>query len=159
MRQVRFKHEVVGSIPEVLKPNTLYVTTDGDVAGHLCACGCAREVITPLSPTDWSVSLERRGATLYPSIGNWAFPCRSHYFISDGAVVWARNMSDKAIAQGRRRDKARKQRYYELQTTPQSTPASQAGGTPPALPAPTVTAVSSPSGKGRLAWWRRLLNW
>lgn len=159
MKQVRFRHEVVGSIPEVLKPNTLYVTTDADVAGHLCACGCGREVITPLSPTDWSVSFERRGATLYPSIGNWAFPCRSHYFISDGAVVWARNMSDKAIAQGRRRDKARKQRYYESQATPQSAPASKAAEAPPALPASAVTGIIKSSCEERLAWWRRVLNW
>lgn len=157
MKQVRFRHEVVGSIPEVLKPNILYVTKDGDVAGHLCACGCGREVITPLSTTDWSVSFERQGATLFPSIGNWAFPCRSHYFISDGAVVWARAMSAKAIAEGRRRDKARKQRHYELQASLQSTPASQAAKASPNPPAPAVTAVSNPRGNGR-AWWRRLLG-
>lgn len=156
---MRFRHEVVGSIPEVLKPNTLYVTTDADVAGHLCACGCGREVITPLSPTDWSVSFDRQGATLYPSIGNWAFPCRSHYFISNGGVVWARNMSDKAIAQGRRRDKARKQRYYEFQATTQSAPASKAAEKLPALPASTMTDIIKSGGEELLAWWRRLLNW
>lgn len=113
MKQERFKSEVVGSIPEILQAKTLYVTKDGDVAGHLCACGCGREVITPLSPTDWSINFGRRGATLSPSIGNWSFPCRSHYFIWDGVVVWEREMSAKAIEQGRRRDKARKQDYYE----------------------------------------------
>lgn len=121
MNQVQFKSEVVGSIPEVLQANTLYVTTDGDVAGHLCACGCGREVVTPLTPTDWSITISRRGATLFPSIGNWAFPCRSHYFIWDGAIVWARDMSAEAIEQGRRRDKARKQDYYEkLNSQPKS---------------------------------------
>lgn len=113
MTQLRFRHEIVDSIPETLQSNTLYVTADRDVAGHLCACGCGREVITPLSPTDWSVSFGRQGASLSPSIGNWAFPCRSHYFIWGGAVVWARDMSDKAIAQGRHLDKARKQNYYD----------------------------------------------
>lgn len=119
MKQVRFRHEVVESIPEKLQTNTLYVTTDGDVAGHQCACGCGREVITPLSPSDWSVSVNQRGVSLCPSIGNWSFPCRSHYFIWDGAVEWAGDMSHKDIEQGRRKDKARKRIYYErLQECP-----------------------------------------
>lgn len=148
MTQLRFRHEIVDSIPETLQSNTLYVTADGDVAGHLCACGCGREVITPLSPTDWSVSFGRKGASLSPSIGNWAFPCRSHYFIWGGAVVWARDMSDKAIAQGRRLDKARKQNYYD-----------NLGGVPPAsseLPPP----VADQTLLGRLRTvCKRLLTW
>lgn len=115
MKRLRFRCEVVAALPEALRPLTLYVTTDGDVAGHLCACGCGREVVTPLSPTDWSISFGRQGVTLMPSIGNWAFPCRSHYFIENGAIWWAGDMSDRAIARGRVRDKASKQRYYERQ--------------------------------------------
>jgi hypothetical protein len=148
MTQLRFRHEIVDSIPETLQSNTLYVTTDGDVAGHLCACGCGREVITPLSPTDWSVSLGRQGASLSPSIGNWAFPCRSHYFIWGGAVVWARDMSDKAIAQGRRLDKARKQNYYD-----------KLGGVPPA-PSELTPPVANQTLLDRLlALCKRLLTW
>lgn len=113
MRSTRFRHELVDAIPERLQRGILYVAKDGDVAGHLCACGCGREVITPLSSTDWSLTIGRRGATLDPSIGNWAFPCRSHYLIWDGEVVWAGDMSTRAIALGRQRDKARKQLFYE----------------------------------------------
>ena len=29
--------------------------------------------------------------TLDPSIGNWSFACRSHYFMRKGRVVWAGN--------------------------------------------------------------------
>lgn len=119
MKAARFKHVLVDAIPEELQAGILYVAKDGDVAGHLCACGCRREVITPLSPTDWSLTLTRHGATLDPSIGNWAFPCRSHYFISGGNVVWAKDMSAKAIAKGRQGSRARKQSYYEnLNTQP-----------------------------------------
>lgn len=119
MKSARFKHVLVDAIPEELQAGILYVAKDGDVAGHLCACGCRREVITPLSPTDWSLTLTRHGATLDPSIGNWAFPCRSHYFISGGNVVWAKDMSAKAIAKGRQGSRARKQSYYEnLNTQP-----------------------------------------
>lgn len=155
MKQVRFRHEVVGSIPETLQANTLYVTTDEDVAGHLCPCGCEREVITPLSSTDWSISFDRRGASLFPSIGNWTFPCRSHYFIWDGAVVWARDMSDKAIQQGRLRDRALKQRYYERQADRALTRADQVHA--PVLPLAT-SAVGQSTGQRLLAWWKRLVT-
>lgn len=152
MKQGRFRHKVVDSIPEILQANTLYVTTDRDVAGHLCACGCGREVITPLSPTDWSITFGRRGATLFPSIGNWAFPCRSHYFIRDGDAVWARDMSDKAIAHGRQRDRARKQQYYGRLSEPAAMPrAQELELLPPQHPA-------RPSGGQRLlAWLKRML--
>jgi hypothetical protein len=155
MKRARFKLEMVSSIPEVLQGNTLYVTADGDVAGHLCACGCGREVITPISPTDWSISFDKRGPTLSPSIGNWAFPCRSHYFIWNGEVVWARDMSQGAIDGGRRRDRARKERYYaqlqEHSAEPVTTSVPEAGSS---SPAPSKASLTT---RGRLvAWWRRL---
>lgn len=153
MNQGRFEHEMVDSIPDVLLPNTLYVTTDQDVAGHLCACGCGHEVITPLSPTDWSISFGRRGANLLPSIGNWAFPCRSHYFIRDGAVDWAPNMSDKAIEQGRRRDKVRKQKYYEQQV--HSAPPAPV---PEVAATPQKPAIGKSLGQKLRDWWVRLFG-
>lgn len=151
MKQARFKHEVVDSIPEKLQSNILYVTVDGDVAGHLCACGCGREVITPLSPTDWSITFDRRGTTLFPSIGNWAFPCRSHYFIQNGTAVWARDMSAKAIERGRHQDRVRKQRYYANPSELQSVPLAPA---PEELP--SQAAIPPLNGNRLLAWLKRL---
>jgi hypothetical protein len=147
MTHLKFRHEIVDSIPETLQSNTLYVTTDRDVAAHLCACGCGREVITPLSPTDWSASFGRQGASLSPSIGNWAFPCRSHYYIRGGAVVWAHNMSDKAIAYGRSLDKARKQNYYD-----------KLGGVPPAPPESTPPVASYTLLNRLVSFCKRLLT-
>lgn len=118
MRQGSFKHELVASLPEKLEGGFLYITHARDVAGHLCACGCRREVITPLSPTDWKLSIEGGAPTLKPSIGNWAFPCRSHYYIRGGEVLWAGSMSTKAIVQGRQRDRARKQAFYSSLSEP-----------------------------------------
>lgn len=145
MKDVRFSHVVTASIPERLAPHTLYVTTEGDVAGHLCACGCGREVITPLSPTDWSLTLDKGGASLLPSIGNWSFPCRSHYFIHEGAIVWAREMSLQAIDRGRTRDKAQKRRYYEKLTNV-SSPLQQ-----PSVPVPREHP-------GRIYLWRWIVD-
>ncbi|UXH79051.1 DUF6527 family protein [Roseateles amylovorans] len=148
MKQIRFRHQPVDVIPESLEAHVLYVTRDGDVAAHLCACGCGKEVITPLAPTDWTLSFEKRGgATLDPSIGNWAFPCRSHYFIWGGAVVWARGMSEKAIAAGRSRDRARKQKYYEQRKS---------------IDVPRRSSQpdqSSSDSVHRLSIWERLLTW
>lgn len=154
MKQVQFRHVMVNSIPDLLQANILYVTTDEDVAGHLCACGCGREVITPLSPADWSIAFDRQGASLSPSIGNWAFPCRSHYFIWNGVVVWARNMSDRAIAHGRRWDKARKQRYYDRLSDRPQTPPELAHAPVPHPPLPARQRF----GHRLLAWCRRLLG-
>lgn len=150
MRCARFKHQVLDSIPERLQVGTLYVTTDRDVAGHLCACGCGREVITPLSPMDWSITIDQNGVTLDPSIGNWVFPCRSHYFIWDGEVVWAGNMSNKAIKQGRQRNKARKLGYYrQLNETPRIPQEHLRNPEPPTL----QTCVQK-----LVVWWKRLFT-
>jgi hypothetical protein len=153
VKQARFKHEEVDSIPERLQPNTLYVTIEGDVAGHLCACGCGREVITPLSPTDWAITFSRHGPTLSPSIGNWGFPCRSHYFIRNGAVVWARGMSDEDIEQGRRRDKARKKRYYGRLNAQQVSHQAQTLESPPSSP-----CMQQSGWQRLLAWWKNMLS-
>ncbi len=49
--------------------------------------------------------------TLHPSIGNWGFPCRSHYLIRRNQVVWVRGMSDREISLVRERDRRDKETY------------------------------------------------
>lgn len=148
MKQVRFQLRIVDALPEPLQDGVLYVTREQDLAAHLCACGCAQEVITPLSPTDWKFALHKDGASLLPSIGNWAFACRSHYFIRCGRVVWAGDMSDGAIRRGREFDRARKDRYYEGQASSHSV-----------LPSAAPPLDHEPSRWSRLrAWLSRLLG-
>jgi hypothetical protein len=101
MREEHFAHELVEYIPERIEDGVLYVSHRYKTAVHKCACGCGKEVVTPLSPADWRVRFEDGGATLDPSIGNWSFACRSHYFIWAGKVVWARGMSQAAIERNR----------------------------------------------------------
>jgi hypothetical protein len=79
---------------------------------HKCCCGCGREVVTPLSPTGWQLIFDGKAVSLYPSIGSWSLPCRSHYFITKNQVVWASNWSDKRIAKGREREATARERYY-----------------------------------------------
>jgi hypothetical protein len=50
--------------------------------------------------------------SLDPSIGNWQFPCRSHYWIRRERIVWAPAMSDRAIAAGRKRETEEREAYF-----------------------------------------------
>ena len=109
----------VEPIPGVVQPGVLYISMSMASAIHLCACGCGLEVITPLSPTDWKLYFDGENVSLEPSIGNWAFPCRSHYWIRGGKVRWSGSMSAPEIEGGRIRDQQRKSDYYEHKKTPE----------------------------------------
>jgi hypothetical protein len=71
----------VESAPDQLEEGVLYVSTTYASAMHLCCCGCGTEVITPLSPARWSITFDGETISLWPSVGNWSQPCRSHYII------------------------------------------------------------------------------
>lgn len=86
-----FKHQFLNLLPPSLEPHTLYVSMEYGTVVHLCACGCGSKVVTPLSPKDWKLIFDGNSLTLSPSIGNWQFPCRSHYWIRDSKVKWAAN--------------------------------------------------------------------
>jgi hypothetical protein len=111
MRQTHFLYQIVEFIPEDLEQGILYVSHRYKTAVHKCACGCGEEVVTPLNPTDWSIQIENGAATLDPSIGNWSFACRSHYFIRKGRVVWAGRMFRRQIEHGRALDRKARERY------------------------------------------------
>ncbi|MEV6886172.1 DUF6527 family protein [Streptomyces sp. NPDC051135] len=83
----------------------LYVSIPYRTCGHLCCCGCGHEVVTPLSPAQWSITYDGENVSLTPSIGSWALPCRSHYWIPSGRVRWSRRYSAAEIAQNRDRDR------------------------------------------------------
>jgi len=113
MKARHFRHEFVRTIPDALDGDTLYVSIEYSTAVHLCACGCGREVVTPLSPTDWSLTFDGVAVSLDPSVGNWSFPCRSHYWISRGSIRWAAEWTEDRIEVGREWDRIRKDAYYE----------------------------------------------
>ncbi|MEN5141222.1 DUF6527 family protein [Pseudomonas juntendi] len=102
--------QFVESFPQKLEPGELYLAMEFATAAHLCACGCGKKVITPFSPTDWQMSFDGETVSLKPSIGNWTFKCRSHYWVRSGRIEWAGNMSQEAINAGRKRDAAAKAR-------------------------------------------------
>ncbi|WP_052362693.1 DUF6527 family protein [Falsirhodobacter sp. alg1] len=97
MKVDRLKTAFVKEIPESLEPGILYLALDFDAMAHLCACGCGREVSTPISPTDWKITWNGVGMSVRPSIGNGSLACRSHYVIEGGRINWCAPMSDRDI--------------------------------------------------------------
>jgi hypothetical protein len=68
--------------------------------------------VTPLRPTDWKLSFDGKAISLEPSIGNWSFACKSHYWIRNNRAEWAPRWSQQEIERGRSRDRSAKLTYF-----------------------------------------------
>lgn len=108
----RLTHRFVDFIPDAPEDGTLYISISFATAVHLCCCGCGNQVVTPLSPTDWKLIFDGEDVSLSPSIGNWNFACRSHYWIINGRIVKARQWSQAQIERGRLLDRAAKEKQF-----------------------------------------------
>lgn len=140
-------HEFVEFIPDKLEEGVLYVSMIYATAAHRCLCGCGREVVTPLSPTDWQLAFDGDSVSLAPSVGNWSFPCRSHYWIERNHVDWCGDMPQRLIDQGRIRDRQLKAAYF-------------GGRNSPIEPEPpTLGQRASGTEVPRRGWWFRLSGW
>src|SRR6266545_4471727 len=111
-RDLTLAHRFVEYIPDQLEERVLYISIPFATAVHSCCSGCGREVVTPLSPTDWSLTFDGQTVSLHPSIGNWSFPCQSHYWIRRNRVVWAPRLAKPKIDGLRARDRAAKAEYF-----------------------------------------------
>lgn len=152
LRHKELMPRFVKSIPRQLEPGVLYVSMEYGTAVHSCCCGCGQEVVTPLSPTDWRLTNSSEKISLWPSVGNWNLPCRSHYVIRDNRVLEAGPWSDKKIKAEQRRDKAAKADYYAKLNQP------HLPNQPPLTKAPAANGSSmSPAPKER--WWKKFWKW
>jgi hypothetical protein len=113
MRDTKLEHRFVQYIPEQLEPGVLYISMEYATAAHSCCCGCGLQVITPFTPTDWKLTFDGETVSLWPSIGNWNFPCRSHYIIRQSRVITAEPWEERQLEGNRRHDKNRKEKHYE----------------------------------------------
>ncbi len=129
------------SIPNELEEGTFYVSMEYATVAHMCCCGCGKEVVTPLSSTDWKLTYDGESISLSPSIGNWSFECRSHYWIEKSIIRWAGQWSKEQIGAGRAHDRRAKERHY-----------ADAGMTPQGARSPDRDS----SGKGFWSWLSRL---
>lgn len=100
-------------IPSELEEGVLYITVEYKTAVHLCICGCGNRVVTPITPTDWKLTFDGKSVSLFPSIGNWNFDCRSHYWIRNNEVVIASSWSHEEIDFGRKKDSKKKYKYFK----------------------------------------------
>lgn len=139
-------HEFVEYIPEELRDKTIYVSMAYATVAHKCCCGCGNEVVTPLSPTDWKLIFDGESISLDPSIGNWSFPCQSHYWIKHSRVKWLPRWSQEEIRDGRVRDSFAKGMYYD------SAHAAAAYGT-------GANGEGSREGKPKESIWKKLKRW
>jgi hypothetical protein len=145
-QEITLKHEFVEFIPEDLKEGTVYISVRFATVSHLCVCGCKSKVVTPLTPTDWQLIFDGKTISLDPSIGNWSFACKSHYWIRNNRVKWATQWSQEQIDRGRNRDRYAKEKYFGgTQPMTESVP----GDNPEAL------VVRKPG----QALWRTLGQW
>jgi hypothetical protein len=113
MKLNRISLQRVHHMPKELESGILYVSEKFGAAAHLCACGCGIKVRTPITPNRWSFKASSEGPSLWPSVGNWEQPCRSHYVIRDGEVIWCGQWTPEEILAGREREKAKRQAYYD----------------------------------------------
>jgi hypothetical protein len=112
-QEIVLKHEFVEFIPDELAQGTIYISIRFATASHLCCCGCGSKVVTPIRPTDWKLIFDGKTVSLYPSIGNWSFACKSHYWIRNNRAKWAPRWSRKEIDRGRNRDRKAKGKYFD----------------------------------------------
>jgi hypothetical protein len=92
------KHVFLDTIPLEIKDDVLYISIKYGTAIHKCPCGCGNEIVTPFDEKfGWVFSYNGKTVSLSPSIGNWNLPCKSHYWIKNDNIIWAKNNQRKKI--------------------------------------------------------------
>ena len=105
--------EFVEFIPGTLQDGILYVSRKYKTASHLCCCGCGNKVVTPLNPSGWKLTEKGGAVSLHPSIGNWSFPCQSHYWVRGSRIEWAPKWTRREIEEGRMSDQLAQRHYFD----------------------------------------------
>lgn len=88
MKQMKYTTVFVDRMPIALREGVLYVAPHFECAMHRCMCGCGEKVCTPLNEGQWKWSFDGVDVSLSPSVGNFQYDCKSHYFLKNGNVQW-----------------------------------------------------------------------
>lgn len=110
---MKMHHRFVKFIPNELEEGVLYIAIDYGTVLHKCCCGCGNEVNTPLSPNEWRLIYDGDSVTLKPSIGNWSFECKSHYWITSDEIEWDEKWNVNKIKKGRQQEQVERDKYYK----------------------------------------------
>lgn len=109
----------LNQFPEQLQEGILYISEEFSLTGHKCCCGCGEDVYLKLGPAKWQLIKEADDTvSLHPSVGNWKYACRSHYWISSNEVLAAGPMSTGKIRRVQERDRRDRQRAIEQLNEP-----------------------------------------
>ena len=106
------QHRFVEFIPDELEDGILYISLQYCTAIHKCVCGCGNEVVTPISPTDWHLTFDGKTISLHPSIGNWNFDCKSHYWITNSKVRFASKWGDYENKKSNKKNSRKKKPFF-----------------------------------------------
>lgn len=68
--------------------------------------------VTPLSKAEWRLERDGQLVSLYPSIGNWNYDCKSYYYIEENRIRWVQKISAHKIKRVQQRD------AIDIQTMP-----------------------------------------
>lgn len=101
-KQKSYTHEFVEFVPDELEQGVLYVAFKYKCVAHLCMCGCREKVVSRLSPERFRITFDGNHVSMFPSIGNSTFDCRSHYWLEDGEIYWYPPLSDGQIDRARK---------------------------------------------------------
>lgn len=114
MKILRLEPRYLTQFPEQLQEGIIYISEEFNLTGHKCCCGCGEDVYLKLGPAKWQLTKEPdRTVSLFPSVGNWKYACRSHYWITGNEVLEAGPMSTGMIKGVQERDRRDRQRVIE----------------------------------------------
>lgn len=109
-------HNFVELIPDVVPDGIIFVSVKYKTAVHICACGCGERVVTPLAPDMWRLSFDGKTISLSPSIGNWGFNCKSHYFITNNRVIdlprWLDKNTEDGFREKPKKEKRKRRKWW-----------------------------------------------
>jgi len=73
---------------DIMEEGKIYISELYKTSVHKCLCGCGEKVIMPIHPIHgWNLIKESNDKVSFiPSVGNYQFPCKSHYIITNNVA-------------------------------------------------------------------------
>ncbi|WP_183560655.1 DUF6527 family protein [Mucilaginibacter sp. SP1R1] len=76
-------------MPDFYEQDMVYISREHNCSKHLCLCGCGQMTIMPLDDGSkwWQLVEGPDGRVSFiGSVGNYSFPCQSHYIITNNVA-------------------------------------------------------------------------
>lgn len=88
LKKVTVEPVFVELMPDFYEHGKIYISETYNTSKHLCLCGCGNMAIMPLGGGRWwTLVKERNGnVSFIGSVGNYQFPCKSHYIITNNVA-------------------------------------------------------------------------